>query len=399
MNRSLPSQDSSPETFARLLNRLTHPPGPHAATLDDSLLNASLLNASLLDDTLSDDYAVSVSISRDGAAALNGGRKRTMAPVRVSSQAGNRSTADTGALSYENALRMHSRPRSVALPDLPPLPAIEEKKAEKRAAQLSQTHRAQAEAKALSALRQAKSRASTHQPSPQTTGTITRPRRAAQERKKATEPESGRLAQGRSAPAPLASGAAAPYVPQSSGKARQGSSINGSKANGGKAADPAAKASTRSLRSRQSGPSSQTSEKGQAPAKSSSTANASVQLEVASQQLALAQRQSIVSIRLSSIESEQLRQRAAESGISVSAYMRSCVLEAEHLRAQVKQALAELRASHPIPRPLLAQPQLEPSPLFSSIYTPADAPVRSIRPGLFDFLSGVAAIVLGRFQR
>jgi hypothetical protein len=39
-----------------------------------------------------------------------------------------------------------------------------------------------------------------------------------------------------------------------------------------------------------------------------------------------------------------LKSRAEESGLSVSAYMRSCVLEAESLRVQVKQAMAEMRA-------------------------------------------------------
>jgi len=56
-------------------------------------------------------------------------------------------------------------------------------------------------------------------------------------------------------------------------------------------------------------------------------------------------RRDTVSVRLSENESDQLRQRAAESGLSVSAYMRSCVLEADHLRAQVKLALTELRAN------------------------------------------------------
>jgi hypothetical protein len=58
-------------------------------------------------------------------------------------------------------------------------------------------------------------------------------------------------------------------------------------------------------------------------------------------------RRSSVSVRLSAGESEQLRQRAIESGLSVSAYMRSCVLEADHLRFQVKQALAQMRARAP----------------------------------------------------
>lgn len=54
---------------------------------------------------------------------------------------------------------------------------------------------------------------------------------------------------------------------------------------------------------------------------------------------------SSIHIRLSAPESAQLKQRAAEAGLTVSAYLRSCVLEAETLRAQVKQALAQLRVA------------------------------------------------------
>jgi hypothetical protein len=68
-------------------------------------------------------------------------------------------------------------------------------------------------------------------------------------------------------------------------------------------------------------------------------------LEIQRSNLQLEHRNAVVSIRLNDLEIDRLRQRAAESGISVSAYMRSCVLDAEHLRAQVKQALAEMRAS------------------------------------------------------
>jgi len=50
-----------------------------------------------------------------------------------------------------------------------------------------------------------------------------------------------------------------------------------------------------------------------------------------------------ITIRLSETECAQLRQRAAEAGMTISAYLRSCTLEAESLRAQVKEALAELR--------------------------------------------------------
>ena len=53
-----------------------------------------------------------------------------------------------------------------------------------------------------------------------------------------------------------------------------------------------------------------------------------------------------VTIRMSRAECEQLRERAAEAGLTISAYLRSCTFEAEALRAQVKQALAELRSSN-----------------------------------------------------
>ncbi len=55
-------------------------------------------------------------------------------------------------------------------------------------------------------------------------------------------------------------------------------------------------------------------------------------------------RRTIISVRLNEEEFTRLRQRAEESGITVSAYMRSCVLDAEQLRAQVKQAIAEMRS-------------------------------------------------------
>ena len=61
-----------------------------------------------------------------------------------------------------------------------------------------------------------------------------------------------------------------------------------------------------------------------------------------------------ITIRLSRAECEQLRSRAADAGLTVSAYMRSCTFEAESLRALVKDTLAQLRteplpASQPVP--------------------------------------------------
>jgi predicted DNA binding CopG/RHH family protein len=53
-----------------------------------------------------------------------------------------------------------------------------------------------------------------------------------------------------------------------------------------------------------------------------------------------------VTIRMSQEECERLRERAVEAGMTISAYLRSCTFEAEALRAQVKQALTELRSAH-----------------------------------------------------
>ena len=60
-------------------------------------------------------------------------------------------------------------------------------------------------------------------------------------------------------------------------------------------------------------------------------------------------KKSSITIRLSETDCAQLRTRATEAGLSVSAYLRSCTLEVESLRAQVKEALVELRnsTSHP----------------------------------------------------
>jgi hypothetical protein len=55
-------------------------------------------------------------------------------------------------------------------------------------------------------------------------------------------------------------------------------------------------------------------------------------------------RSASVTLRLSHAECARLHQRAAEAGLTVSAYLRSCTVEADALRAQVKQALAELKA-------------------------------------------------------
>jgi len=51
-----------------------------------------------------------------------------------------------------------------------------------------------------------------------------------------------------------------------------------------------------------------------------------------------------ITIRMSKAECVQLHQRAAEAGLTISAYLRSCTFEAESLRAMVKDTLAQLRS-------------------------------------------------------
>jgi hypothetical protein len=50
-----------------------------------------------------------------------------------------------------------------------------------------------------------------------------------------------------------------------------------------------------------------------------------------------------VTVRLSKAECSRLHERAAEAGVTVSAYMRSCAFKAEAPRAQVKEAPIELK--------------------------------------------------------
>jgi hypothetical protein len=54
-----------------------------------------------------------------------------------------------------------------------------------------------------------------------------------------------------------------------------------------------------------------------------------------------------ITVRLSKEECAQLRRRAVEAGLTISAYLRSCSVEAESLRAQVKDTLAQMRAESP----------------------------------------------------
>lgn len=73
------------------------------------------------------------------------------------------------------------------------------------------------------------------------------------------------------------------------------------------------------------------------------------------------QKTASVTVRLTTEECANLHARAAEAGMSVSAYLRSCIFEAESLRAQVKEALAEIRTPDPSPKkPCAAEPASAP---------------------------------------
>lgn len=58
-----------------------------------------------------------------------------------------------------------------------------------------------------------------------------------------------------------------------------------------------------------------------------------------------------VTIRLSRAERVQLERRAAEAGLTVSAYLRSCAFEVDTLRGMVKQTMAQLKAASPEKKP------------------------------------------------
>ena len=66
-----------------------------------------------------------------------------------------------------------------------------------------------------------------------------------------------------------------------------------------------------------------------------------------------------ITIRLTKAEEAQLHERAAAAQLSISAYLRSCIFEAESLRAQVKEAVSQMKAAttpeaHPRPKPSLS---------------------------------------------
>jgi hypothetical protein len=59
-----------------------------------------------------------------------------------------------------------------------------------------------------------------------------------------------------------------------------------------------------------------------------------------------------ITIRVTAEEQAKLQERAAAAQLSVSAYLRSCIFEAEVLRNQVREAVSQIRSSSPPEVPL-----------------------------------------------
>ncbi len=89
-------------------------------------------------------------------------------------------------------------------------------------------------------------------------------------------------------------------------------------------------------------------------------------LSAPSDTLAENRKSASITIRLSKPERALLHQRAAAAGLTVSAYLRSCFLDAENLRAQVKETLAQLCSATPAltPKPVSSATQPSRSSLF-----------------------------------
>jgi hypothetical protein len=79
--------------------------------------------------------------------------------------------------------------------------------------------------------------------------------------------------------------------------------------------------------------------------------------------LVSARKSASLTVRLTAEENAQLHERAAAAGITASAYLRSCVFEAESLRAQVKQALEQFRAgAYPSEKRIELPAPVQPAP-------------------------------------
>ena len=336
MNRTVSSNHAGEESFEGLLERLTR-----RASSADSQADSQV--------SLDTEFD---SGSDAGASSLPGTRRRTLAPVAEVKSGG--SKADSMPLSYEKALRMHARrtlgpdtdlrnlDKEVANPD-----AL--KTSRESSVPLDKSYKAGSSTKTVSTPARRGNHGQEQEPArkhagrrkPEATGMAANP--AVTGRGATSIPASRRTLVPGSKQTSASQSGSRNVARKDVAKSRNKSG-NNSANNSGAAAEPGTHQAhlPRTARAKTVAPVVQ---RAQRRTRKNETQTEELALEVAQTHLQLEQRHAVVSIRLNDAEIERLRQRAAESGISVSAYMRSCVLEAEHLRAQVKHALAEMRAS------------------------------------------------------
>ena len=368
MSRTVDANNSASESFSSLLDRLTRrgrqiSEDPNSASgfardqeSPSSSDFASGFNSDFDSAFGSDHY--SGSSSHTGSLASSRARKRSAAgsiPVTEVKPRRGKNHSDSSVLSYENALRIHSRrnrasdPVSdpISNPDAGPPEAdtphrireFQPAAGRKGTAQQRVPNAAPPQAPAEDSRHVAAEAKPAHKSpklsaKPPALGSIQRgvPSPSVQSRpgqsrtQKQTQVQAKTQAKTR-AQARTSAGDCKPPLPQLALQSKTASSSRSQ----GKASPPATHRKSQQKNGRE---------------QDGKGARASENLKLALQhhKPQLENRRAVLSIRLSDQESDQLRLRAAESGLSVSAYMRSCVLDAEHLRSQVKKALAEMRA-------------------------------------------------------
>ena len=344
MSRTVSSNRAGGESFEGLLERLTR----RASSADSQASSRANLDA---------EFASGSSAS---AASLPGARRRPLAPVAEAKSGV--SKADSMPLSYEKALRLHARRNLVTDTDLRN-PGKEDANPDALKAGRDRSAPPGQSDKTSSASRTVAAPAQRPSPVADLSREIGLSRRDTGKRADKRKPQTAGMA-ANIAPTergtvrgsisgsqrkPTLDSKRTSVAPQPQAKARaRGKLQDNSGSMVRKNSGAAAKARTQlahsphATQAKTTGPQPQT---GRQLARRDTMRSEELRLEVPHTSPQLEHRHAVVSIRLNDSEIERLRQRAAESGISVSAYMRSCVLEAEHLRTQVKQALAEMRAS------------------------------------------------------
>jgi hypothetical protein len=320
MSRNVAAHDSADESFAGLLEYLTSHAGQETAGPQSGPYFESRADRGLSSSMLSNALSSTVTGSRRGTRAL--------LPVTEAKPGRNAATQGNSQLSYEKALRIHRRDGLAPANDLYPPKANSD-----------------------SAIESSKSsnepgtRVSVFHPSPPQDSAQSRPKTKG--KKASTGSKKSSAIRQASINSPASSPEGAPSVSSNKIKA---ASLTRTEA----AAKPESGSnSKRGPRTQQAARHSAIPETIAFESKMQPEGQLMQRIDLQLSRFAqLDQRRAIVSVRLTDGEFATLRNRADESGISVSAYIRSCVLEAESLRSQVKQALAEMRAFNEKPQPV-----------------------------------------------